>query len=178
MEEWRPVVGYEGVYEVSDLGRVRSVDRWNVDSRGRKFKRSGRIIAGGKSGAGYPYVVLWRNSREKLAYVHRLVAEAFLPPIQGKLEVNHINGVKTDNRAENLEWCTSSENKSHAFRVGLKKNAARTVYRDDGAAFESARHAERETGVNHANIWQCCAGRRTRAGGCRWSYDPFEVVTK
>jgi hypothetical protein len=69
----------------------------------------------------YLYVGLYDKPRKLLAPVHRLVAEAFIPNPDNKPEVNHINGIKTDNRAENLEWVTRKENEAHAFRIGLKK---------------------------------------------------------
>lgn len=109
MEEvWLPVNGYEGIYEVSNIGRVRSVSR--KDSYGRFHKsqyKSTRV----NPRTGYPVVHLAKDGEKKLREVHRLVAEAFIPNPENKREVDHINTIRVDNRVENLRWVTSSENK-------------------------------------------------------------------
>lgn len=104
-EEWRPVVGYDGFYEVSSFGRVRRVD--GFDTLGHLVK--GRVLAPVKHDNGYLFVSLSKGTTRNRA-IHRIVAEAFLEKSAGKTEINHINEVKTDNRAENLEWVTKSEN--------------------------------------------------------------------
>ena len=111
-ERWLPVVGYEGVYSVSDQGRVR---------RERAFKGvwSGRLLRtqpAHKRG-GYPMLELWKDNARTRVYLHRLVALAFLGPPPPVHEVNHKNGVVSDNRVENLEWVTHTENAQHAVRV-------------------------------------------------------------
>ncbi len=118
-EEWRPVQGYEGRYEVSNLGRVRSIDRFYTDAIGVTQRYTGRVLRPVKAGAGYDTVVLSAKGVQRRVYVHRLVAAAFLEPQDGRREVNHMNGNKTDNRAANLEYVTPAENKSHASRMGL-----------------------------------------------------------
>ena len=103
-EIWRDVVGYEGLYQVSNLGRVYSV-------------RSGKVLKFNKKPCGYNYVQLSVHDKRVGYRVHRLVAQAFIPNTENKPEVNHINGIKTDNRVENLEWCTRSENEQHKFKT-------------------------------------------------------------
>lgn len=105
MEEWRAVVGYEGFYEVSDLGNVRSL-------------RTKRLRRFSITDWGYYHVGLSKNGVAKDWRVHRLVAMAFVPLIDGKTHVNHINGDKLDNRAANLEWVTKRENEEHARLLG------------------------------------------------------------
>ena len=112
-EEWRPVVGYEKLYSVSNLGRVRR------DAPGRCIK-AGTYLSSSRSSDGYLRVSL--NGRVERA--HRIVLVAFFGPPGHKQQCNHKNGVKDDNRIENLEWCTSQENINHAFRV-LGRQSAR-----------------------------------------------------
>lgn len=112
MEDWRAVVGYEGIYSVSSLGRVRR-------ERSSRGTCAGRILCGSQQSEGYWRVGLSRHRDQKVRLVHVLVAEAFLGPRPIGCEVNHINGVKTDNRAENLEWVTRKENIAHSVRTGL-----------------------------------------------------------
>lgn len=116
-EIWKPIKGYEGLYEVSNLGRVRSLDR--VDSLGRPW--TGRVLRPNHNRRhNYLYVHLYRDSRRVGKRVHRLVAEAFLnAPLPDQTDTNHINGDRTDNRLANLEWMTRSENLNHGYWSNL-----------------------------------------------------------
>lgn len=114
-ERWRWVPGYEGLYLVSNMGRVMSAP---------KRTHYGHFMALSEKKTGYVHVCLSRDGEKRSVSVHRLVASAFLPNPASKPEVNHINGDRSDNRVENLEWATRSENEIHAFRVlGKKPNA-------------------------------------------------------
>ena len=117
-ETWKDILGYEGMYQVSNLGRVRSLDRdiWNGVNY---FKKQGRILKQGENHKGYPIVYLSVSQVDKTCSVHRLVAQAFIPNPDNKPQVNHINGNKKDNTVDNLEWCTALENNRHALRNGL-----------------------------------------------------------
>jgi hypothetical protein len=123
MEEvWKDIEGYEGYYQVSNLGRVRSLDRIVPHKIYKFMNAKGKILCPGKVGVGYYTVALCNNSKPKSMFIHRLVAEAFISKTSKTNDVNHKNGIKTDNRLENLEWCTRSENTLHAFTIGLKSH--------------------------------------------------------
>lgn len=119
-EEWRSVEGYEGIYEVSSEGRVRSLDREIIYSDGRRYHRIGQVLSSPLGNHGYPIVCLRQSGSQTTIRVYRLVAMTFLEQKPGT-EVNHINGDKTDSRVENLEWVTRRENIRHAVRTGLHR---------------------------------------------------------
>lgn len=119
VEEWRDISDYKGLYQVSSMGRVRSLDRVIHTSNGRSIRRKGMILSLPKRPSGYPSVCLWKDNASTGFDVHRLVAMAFIGNPENKREVNHIDGCKWNNLVENLEWNTSAENRQHAFKNNL-----------------------------------------------------------
>lgn len=113
IEIFKDIKGYEGQYQISNFGRVKSLERYDRLNRFIKEK----FLVPRKHNNGYLRVCL-SHSVDK--YIHRLVAEAFIPNPENKLEVNHIDGNKLNNNISNLEWCTRSENNKHAFKIGLR----------------------------------------------------------
>lgn len=166
MEVWKDVAGYEGLYKISNLGRVLSVKR-NVML---------------KPGLGrYLTVTLCKNGTKREIGVHRLVASAFCVKRNEATEVNHINENRYDNRAINLEWCTRLENIRHG--TGIKRHA--DAQRNDSrskqinqvsvngnliASFPSVREMNRVTGYDRAAIQRCANGKQKTAYGFKWQY--------
>ena len=110
-EIWKPISGYEGLYEVSNLGRVRSLGHFVGNQYiERRFQNRIRLIKASNRKANYKGVTLHKDGKQKAFLLHRLVAEAFIPNPENKPEVNHKNHIRWDNRVENLEWCTRQEN--------------------------------------------------------------------
>ena len=120
MEIWKDIEGYEGLYEVSNLGNVKSLPKEWVSSTGLK-KHKEKILKCTVSVYGYSVVGLYKGKKMKQHRISRLVAAAFLLNMENKAEVNHIDGCKANNYVDNLEWITSSENIRHADRTGLRK---------------------------------------------------------
>ena len=118
-EIWKDVVDYKGIYEVSNFGNVRSVDRIITYKNGVKVPYKGELKSQVVDKYGYNYVSLYENQRHKQGMVHRMVAQAFIPNPEKMPQVNHIDGDKLNNSLENLEWVTPQENLAHAKETGL-----------------------------------------------------------
>lgn len=113
-ERWRPIKDYEGLYEVSDKGNVKSIERIIIESStGKKRPIRERLVNFGDNGNGYKFCYLWKNNKSKRFYIHRLVAETFIPNPNNLPQVNHKDLNKDNNSIENLEWVTSADNNLH-----------------------------------------------------------------
>jgi hypothetical protein len=143
--EWKPIVGYEGFYDVSNEGQVRNA-------------RTKRVLKNQKT-KGYEHVSLCVNNLRKELYIHRLVAIAFLQENKEKKEVNHIDGIKTNNSISNLEWVTRSENMIHAIKSGLrdstilatiKANSKMVLDINSGIFYDSLKDACERTNVKYS----------------------------
>ena len=183
-EVWADIKEYEGFYQVSSFGMVRSLDRWIEYINGRSAFTRGKLINGFLKQNGYRSVDLSKGGKSKKYHVHRLVAEAFIPndDPENKIEVNHKDENKSNNYVENLCWCTSSENKqwgtlparrsaSHKNHPSMSKPVAQ--YDTDGnliSTYASAKEAERQTGFFATTIIRTCRGKTLTCGGYRWKY--------
>ena len=167
-EVWRDIEGYEGLYQVSSEGRVKSL--------GRKWRKSERILKPSMDRDGYLQVVLCAGGKPKTLKVHRLVCQAFHENPDNKPQVNHINEIKTDNRASNLEWATARENTNFGTRnerLGKAQSKPVAQYAQDGELIKiwaSAREAERQAGFKHGYICNSANGKRKQAYGFIWKY--------
>lgn len=173
IEEWRDIPGYEGRYQASNLGRIRSLPRV-IDRRSNTpYRLPGRILRPRLSHKGYLLVGLSTESKVKNLSVHRLVAQAFLPNTEGFPEVNHINGNKKDNRAANLEWVTTKENVAHSIAVlGNRRDVPRyaVICLDTGRVYASAKDAAKDVDGLPRAIRNVCHGKKKRHRGLRWAY--------
>ena len=170
---WKDIPGFVGVYQVSNTGKIYSVKK-NI------------ILRPSISDRGYLHVVLYNKKTKKNLRINRIVAEAFIPNPENKPLVNHKNGIKTDNRVENLEWVTDGENKIHSYRI-LKNTPPRlgktgelcscskpVLQIKNGviiARFVGLAEAQRQTGTAYQLISGCCRGKHKTANGFSWKYD-------
>lgn len=184
-EIWKDIIGYEGQYQVSNIGRVKSLTRKvpvvSLKRKQHSFSMKERIKKS-KIYFGYNKVFLSKNAKYKWHTVHGLVATAFIREKKDKEQVNHINGIKHDNRVENLEWVTAKENYAHALKTGLvirpkgesnKKSIPVYQYSEKGELinkYASAYEAELIGGFYNGSIGDCCKGRQSCHKGFIWSY--------
>lgn len=163
-EYWKPVVGYEGLYMVSNWGRVKSM---NYNHSGKE-----RIMKLHPNDRGYLYVELWKNNKRKTFRVHRLVAEAFLPNPYNLPMINHRDENKSNNNVNNLEWCDCKYNNTYGTRI---ERCSKPVvqYTLDGQfvkVWKGAKQAEREGGFSLKGISMCCKGKQKYHKGFIWKY--------
>lgn len=188
VEVWRPIPGYEGSYEVSSEGRIRTIDRTFITVSGAKQRKRSRLMELMPARGGYLRVCLYRDGVGQGAQVHRLVAAAFLSNPEGKPHVNHVNFVKTDNRLVNLEWVTQSENQQHSARHGrfnpilnpkrALKYSAETIaeFRERVRNGERAGTIRREYGISSAHADRIAKGTTWRSPSEDFSGEPQDAV--
>ena len=197
-EIWKDIKGYEGIYQVSNLGRVRSLDR--IDSNNHPLK--GVILKSYISNSGYLLVGLYKQQKRDGKLLHRLVAEAFIPNPENKPEIDHINTIKTDNTVflnengsvnyekTNLRWTTRKENinnpltktkmqinarKPSKGKYGKKHHRSKPIIQYDKEGnfikeWDCANDVERVLGISNKHIGSVCLGKRKSCGGYIWKY--------
>ena len=171
-EEWRDVVGYEGLYQVSELGNIRSLPRLAMRSNGKPLTINGKILSPGTDPKGYLRACLGKHNTMK---VHRLVAAAFIPNPLNLPEVNHIDGNKQNNSIENLEWVSHADNVKHAVSIGKYSTRNSKISYDDVRAIKaeyvrsSQAHGTsalaKKYGVTSPYIWRIIHGKKRQTIG-------------
>ena len=158
---WKTIKGFEG-YMISTDGQVKNI-------------KTGKILKGFKNKKGYLQVPFYKNGKRIQPYIHKLVAEAFIDNPENKTQVNHIDGNKTNNNVNNLEWCNNRENQIHAIKNHLRKNIKAVYqYNKDNTfikKWESSAEVMRVLGIDRGHINACCNGKRKTAGGYIWSFE-------
>lgn len=166
-EQWKDIEGYEGLYEISNMGRIRNKDK--------------KILKPQDNGKGYFKIVLHNGKTPKRYYIHRLVAEAFVTKQDGANIVNHLDECPSNNRASNLEWTTNRQNLSYGtapqrhkqgihryWQNNKSKQRKRVLCVETNEVFDSHEEASRAKGTFGANISKCLNGKRHTAGGYHW----------
>lgn len=183
IEIWKDIENYEGFYQVSNLGRIKSLARDAYKPNGIvNCHVKEKILVPSLDGGGYPIVGLCKNGKRKIMKVHRLVAMAFIPNPENKPQVNHIDEVKINNVVENLEWCDASFNinfgtrnersvqNRRSYKLGNHPRAKAIFCEELNKKFDCIKSAEEELGVNINCIVGACKGRQKTAGGFHWRY--------
>ena len=167
-EIWKDIEDYKGLYQVSNLGRVRSIKN--------KTKIKEPFIIN----SGYSTVNLYKNNKNKKTLIHRLVAQAFILNPKKLPQVNHIDGNKLNNRQENLEWCSNSDNMLHASKTGLLNSYIKINQYDLNHNFikqwNCIKEIERELNYNHSGIIACCKKRYKTSHNYIWEYVTIKEV--
>lgn len=170
IEQNNVVYDFTGLYQVSNMGRIRSLDR--IDASGHQLK--GKMMKLTKRKDGYLIVKLSKNGKAKAFLVHRIVGFVFIlndDPIN-KTEINHISEEKTDNRVSNLQWVTPKENSNHGTRIEriTKKQSKKVICIETGKVYLSTMDVQRKLGFNQGSIGKCCNGKLKTCGGYHWMY--------
>ena len=158
-EVWKDIKGYEGQYQISSLGRVKSL-KYNNTKESKLLQQS--LINN------YYSVCLWKRKKGKQHRIHRLVAETFIPNPDNLPEVNHIDENKLNNNVENLEWCSSKYNCNYGARNKKLSKPVQCV--ETGIIYSSILDAGKQTGINHTHLGDVARGKRKTAGGYHWKY--------
>lgn len=172
MEIWRDIQGYEGLYQVSNYGRVKSVDRVIIRSNGRPITFKGKIKEPYEKDSGHLVIDLRKNGEREHKKVHQLVAEAFITNPNSYTVVHHKNHNPKDNRVENLVWMSDETHRG----MHTKERCSKRVDQIDPitgevvASYPSAREAARQLGYSQGNISDCARGEKQTAYDCVWKY--------
>ena len=173
---WKNVNGYDGLYLVSNTGLVKTIERNYVTGKNGRIKiNSPECLMKQYEADGYSFVRLCKDGKTSLKRVHRLVANAFIENTNNLQFINHINGIRHDNRLNNLEWCSQKENVIHAYATGLNKGRnGRSVAMIDANNVTVKEYIKISDavldGFRHDCIVTCCRGKHKEHKGYKWKY--------
>lgn len=171
-EIWKDIPGYEGSYQASNLGQIRSLDRV-IYREDTKIRLKGRTLKLHINDKGSLVVGLHLEGQSITRLIHRLILETFIGPSPDGMEIRRRSKGRLDNSLENLCWGTRSENIQDRKRDG--RDGSKVVYCSDGRKFNSLTEATRITNIDDACISECCHGKQKTAGGFNWSYESFQI---
>lgn len=163
MEVWKNIKDFEGLYQVSNLGNIKRIT-------------TNKVLNPSISNRGWLYLSLSKDNKYKNHRVHRIVAQTFIPNPKDKATVNHINGIKTDNRVENLEWNTIGENVRHAIKNGLQIKTKKVRCVETGIIYNSINEASALSNITRSGINMCCkkyiykGNLHKTSGGFHWEF--------
>lgn len=179
IEIWKDIKGHEGKYQISNLGNIKSLSKQWKHSKGWTITKKDKILSLSKSSTGYLNTNIGNN---KILTPHRLVAIHFIVNDDNKPNVNHKNGIKTDNRVENLEWCTQSENVRHSYINGLQTSHLKGKFNEfhpsskkvlcinTDTIYPSAEEAARKLNILSSGVRRCCVGVLKTTGSLSFKY--------
>lgn len=179
VEIWKDIAGFEGMYQISSFGNVKSMDRILPHKTHGTWHIKERVLKPHWNGPKYSkYLTVflhYGHGKTKCVRVHRLVAETFIPNPYNLPQINHIDGNKENNHVSNLEWITPAKNTEHAWKTGLCDGIVKAKQRpvinlDTGERFDSLADAERSFGKSVGAISHVLNGKHERAHGYRWAY--------
>jgi len=177
-EQWKDIIEFDGQYQISNFGRIKGKERYvnsNYSQSGlRRIQESIKCLQ--NNGHGYLQIYVSLNRKRKVLYIHRLVGKYFIPNPQNKPEINHINGIKCDNRVFMLEWSTKKENISHAHKTGLfilpRGKSPSVIYQitnNGRVKWDSAKTAAMSLNIDESGIRKCCKGKLKSVKGFTFS---------
>ncbi len=182
IEEWRDIEGWEGIYQISNFGRLKSIKRTISGMKGPSRTIREKIVTGSKDKDGYRVTELWKENKGYPQKIHRLVASAFIENTEHKPFVNHIDGIKDHNGVWNIEWATEAENQKHAYHVlgvkihtwgktgGLNPRAKKVRCATLDMEFDCVLQAANCLGVSKVKISNVCSNKLTHIGGLYFRY--------
>lgn len=166
MEKWRDIPGYEGLYQASDLGKIKSLEKY-VNNRYKDVYREERILKPSISKGGYKRVVLTKDGTKKYIAVHRLIAMTFIPNPDNFPQINHKDEDKQNNCVSNLEWCTCKYNTRYSKAKKIIQYDLEGNYIKE---WDCIKQVEEELNIKSNNLGNCLKGRNKTAGGYIWRY--------
>lgn len=176
VEVWKDIPGYEELYEINNIGKIKTKERTFVDKMGRNYLKKSILCNSNDDGKGYLQIVLTKNGKRKSFKIHKLVAKTFIPNPNNLPQVNHKDENKENNNVDNLEWCTRKYNINYGTRnYRCTRHRLRKInqYNLDNIfikKYNSLKEAGEQTNIKYQNISSCCRNKSKTAGGYIWKY--------